>query len=127
MGRYFISRLFQRSFFVYTEIVINFLYMHSEDFIAEMKQKLEESKSKLQEELSGLPEHTEMGENEDDGLGELEVDEVNQDVRARIEQDLAKIDKALAKIEAGTYGTDDDGKEIDEDRLRVLPWADKAI
>ena len=38
-----------------------------------------------------------------------------------------KIDKALLKIDNGTYGTDDEGKEISQERLAALPWADKAI
>ena len=46
---------------------------------------------------------------------------------ARMTVDLAKIEKALAKIQAGSFGTDDEGKEISEARLRAMPWADKAI
>ena len=41
--------------------------------------------------------------------------------------DLEKINKALSKMEAGTYGTDDAGGQIPKERLEVLPWADKAI
>ena len=40
---------------------------------------------------------------------------------------LQEINSALAKIQNGIYGTDDEGKEISEERLRVLPWADKAL
>jgi len=92
-----------------------------------MKQKLEEQKQKLLADLKGLRPHTEMGDDYDENASELEVDEVNQDLIARMQGDLEKIDKALAKIEAGTYGTDDEGNEISEARLRALPWADKAI
>jgi RNA polymerase-binding transcription factor DksA len=45
----------------------------------------------------------------------------------RIKSDLAKIEKAFQKIEDGTYGFDEAGKQISEERLKVLPWADKAI
>jgi len=55
------------------------------------------------------------------------MDEVNQNLTSRMNDDLEKIEKALQKIENGTYGTDDDGNEIGEDRLRAIPWADKAI
>jgi RNA polymerase-binding transcription factor DksA len=44
-----------------------------------------------------------------------------------MKSDLEKVSKALGKIEAGTYGTDDEGKEISEERLRAMPWADKAL
>ena len=101
--------------------------MLSEQFISEMKQKLEEQKQKLQTDLAGLSPHTELGDDYDENATEIEVDEVNQDLIARMQSDLAKIDKALAKIADNTYGTDDEGREIFEQRLRAIPWADKAI
>lgn len=96
-------------------------------FIEEMKQKLTEEKERLEEDLAGLTAHTELGDDEDENAEEVNVDEVNQDIMATIKADLEKISKALAKIEAGTYGTDDNGREISEARLRAMPWADKAI
>ena len=101
--------------------------MLSQDFISEMKQRLEEEKRKLQADLAGLSSHTEVGDDYDENAQEVEVDVVNRDLIARIQNDLTKIDKALAKIADGTYGVDDEGKEISEARLRVIPWADKAI
>ncbi len=101
--------------------------MLSQEFINEMKQKLVESKEKLEQDLAGLSPHTEIGSNPDESAEEVELDEVNQDMIARINQDLAKINKALQKIEAGTYGVDDEGNQISEARLKALPWADKAI
>ncbi len=101
--------------------------MLSQSFINEMKQKLLAQKQKLQDDLAGLSKHTEMGDDEDENAEELNVDEVSNDLIVRIKSDLAKIDKALAKIDDGTYGTDDDGKPIAEERLRALPWADRSI
>lgn len=101
--------------------------MLSAQFIEEMKAKLLEEKKRLEEDLIGLPSHTEVGEDYDENATEIQLDEVNQDVTETMKQDLAKIEKALAKIENGTYGIDDDGKEISEERLRVIPWADVAI
>ncbi len=101
--------------------------MLSAEFITEMQQKLEQRKRELQEELAGLQPHTELGSDYDENAQEVEVDEVNQDLIARITSDLQKIDTALGRIESGTYGLDAEGKEISEERLRALPWADKAI
>lgn len=101
--------------------------MLSQDFIEEMRQKLIASKQRLEQELAGLAMHTEMGDDEDENAEEINVDEASLDVRQRIKTDLEKIAKALAKIESGSYGTDDSGAQIPEARLRVLPWADKAI
>ncbi len=37
---------------------------------------------------------------------------------------LADVERALAKLEAGTYGTSEDsGKPIPLERLRAIPWA----
>jgi RNA polymerase-binding transcription factor DksA len=101
--------------------------MLQQSFIDEMKQKLQAAKQKLEAELAGLKPHEELGGDLDSNVQEVEDDEVSQDMIARINLDLEKIQKALAKIEAGTYGTDDEGKEISKERLSVLPWADKAL
>lgn len=101
--------------------------MLTPQFVEERKQQLVELKRKLEEEKSLLPVHEEMGDDEGDAASEMEVDDVNRNIKARIDADLAKIEKALEKIETGTYGTDDDGKEIDPERLKILPQADKAI
>ena len=101
--------------------------MLSTEFIDEMKAKLLEEKDRLQTDLDGLANHTEVGDDLDENATELQMDEVNQDVKERMQADLDKIEIALQKIDAGTFGTDDDGNEIPEDRLRVIPWADKAI
>lgn len=101
--------------------------MLSQEFIEEMKARLLEDKARLENDLTGLPEHTEVGDELDENATEVQIDEVNQDVSARMKADLAKIEIALQKIDAGTYGTDDEGNEISEDRLRAIPWADKAL
>ena len=101
--------------------------MLSPEFIEQSKQRLLEIQKSLTEELKGLSPHTELGNQEGDAASELEIDEVNQDLIARITSDLEKIAKALVKIDAGTYGLDDDDKEISEARLVVMPFADKAV
>lgn len=101
--------------------------MLSNEFIEEMKAKLLEEKSHLEAELSGIHEHTEVGDDLDENATELQMDEVNQNLSESVSSDLEKINVALQKIANGTYGTDSDGNEIGEDRLRAIPWADKAI
>lgn len=101
--------------------------MLSQTFIDEMRAKLLEEKERLSADLAGSPAHTELGEDYDENAQEVELDDVSADVRSRVQSDLEKIDKALSKIDAGSYGTDDEGNEISEERLRALPWADTAI
>ena len=101
--------------------------MLSKEFIEEMKNKLLAEKDRLTVDSSAMHEHTELGSDYDENAQEVELDELNQDLKARIESYLLKIEKALSKIELGTYGTDDKGQEIPEERLRVIPWADEVI
>ncbi len=101
--------------------------MLSQDFIQEMQTKLLQEQETLKNDLAGLSQHSEVGDDLDENATELQIDEVSQNQIERMTADLTKVEKALQKIEAGTYGTDDDGNEIGEDRLRAIPWADKAI
>jgi RNA polymerase-binding transcription factor DksA len=101
--------------------------MLSKEFIEDRKEQLLALKAQLSNELSGLKPHTELGNDFDDLASELQIDEVNQDLILRIEQDLSKIDLALERIALGTYGIDDDGNEISEERLVAMPYADKAV
>jgi len=101
--------------------------MLSQSFIDEMKQKLLSQRKKLEADLAGLKPHEELGGDLDSNVQEVEDDEVSQDMIARINADLEKISNALQKIEKGSYGADDQGNVISEDRLRAIPWADKAI
>lgn len=101
--------------------------MLSQEFIDEMKSKLLEEKDRLTNELNDMPVHTEVGEDYDENATEIQADEAARNIHQRISTDLSKIDQALSKIEQGTYGTDEDGNEIGEARLRAIPWADKAI
>lgn len=101
--------------------------MLAQSFVDEMRQKLLTAKQKLEGDLAGLVPHEELGGDIDSNVQEVEEDEVSQDMIARIKLDLEKINKALQKIENKSYGTDDEGNAISENRLRVIPWADKAI
>jgi RNA polymerase-binding transcription factor DksA len=118
MATYFFVKFFVKS---YNSHMLN------QEFIDEMKQALEAKKLELAEELAGLSPHTELGDDYEGNAQEVQLDEVSQDVMAVLKSDLEKIDSALQKIADGTYGTDSDGREISEARLRVIPWADKAI
>jgi RNA polymerase-binding transcription factor DksA len=101
--------------------------MLSAEFIKEMREKLLAAKAKLEADLSPLSAHEELGSDMDSSAQEVEDDEVSQDLIAKLKTDLEKINLALEKIDNGSYGTGSDGKEIPEDRLRALPWADKAL
>lgn len=96
-------------------------------FLEEMKASLMQKKTELEADLAGLMPHTEVGEDYDENATEVQIDEVNRDLIERMKNDLEKIATALSKIDDGTYGMDVTGKEIPEERLRVIPWADTSI
>ena len=99
--------------------------MFDQDFLGRMKDRLVEEQERLEMELKDLPVHTEMDDAEEGNEEGIEVDEVNADISAQLKDDLKKIQEALARIDAGTYGVCSVGKEsISEARLEVIPWAD---
>jgi RNA polymerase-binding transcription factor DksA len=106
--------------------------MHSQEFIEKMKQRLEEEKERLSEELSQVPAHTEMQSNDDEWEDasplEMQVDEVSKDIIAQLKSDISKIETASERIEKGEYGVCSvGGEDISEERLEVIPWADTCV
>lgn len=101
--------------------------MISQDFIQQMQQVLLQKKQLLIDELKGLRPHEELGETEEDTAAEFALDEQSQDLITHITDDLARIEKALAKIDAGTYGVDDEGLEFSEAQLKANPYAEKVL
>ncbi len=99
----------------------------NKQFIEEMKVLLLERKAFLENDLAGLSSHTEVGEDYDENATEVQIDEVSRDLTVRMKADLEKIEAALARIDQGTYGVDNSGKEIAQERLRAIPWADTSI
>ncbi len=54
--------------------------------------------------------------------------EIDYSLEEHSEQVVEQIDAALARIDAGTYGTCTNcGKQISEDRLEARPWASLCI
>ena len=54
--------------------------------------------------------------------------EIDYTLEGHSEQVLVQIDAALARIEAGTFGTCTNcGKQIPEERLEARPWASLCI
>ena len=107
--------------------------------LANYKTKLLEKRNRLVLELEGIavksgPEgeyeakYPDLGDDEEDNAQEQEVYEMDVLVESNLEEMIAKIDRALARIEAGTYGRDvQTGELIDERRLDILPEAETVV
>jgi RNA polymerase-binding transcription factor len=108
--------------------------------IEELKQQLLSERADLQAQVKELEEST-FGTNQSDLTGEMAFDEEYADAGTATferERDLSlvnnlrdlieRIDKALAKIQEGTYGLCDRcGKPIEKLRLKALPYANLCI
>ena len=108
--------------------------------IQELKQSLLAERKDLQSQYNELEELS-FGSNQSDLSGEMGFDEEYADAGTATferERDLSlvnnlrdlmeRIDKALAKIDEGTYGLCDRcGKPIEKLRLKALPYANLCI
>ena len=108
--------------------------------IEELKEKLLSERKDLQAQYDELEELS-FGSNQSDLSGEMGFDEEYADAGTATferERDLSlvnnlrdlmeRIDKALAKIDEGTYGLCDRcGKPIEKLRLKALPYANLCI
>ena len=69
---------------------------------------------------------------QDNHLGDIATATFDREMASTLEDNsthvLSEIDAALARIDAGTFGTCQAcGKPIDEERLKALPWATLCI
>jgi len=101
-------------------------------FIKDQKGRLEELRGELKRMIEGLEEDKEdRGEEEGDSQfdsGDMSQSQFTRELDAtvceRSEKRLADVERALAKIEEGTYGIcDDTGEEIPKGRLEAMPEA----
>ena len=107
------------------------------DLLEKLKKKLEKNKEKLERELKGFAEKDKKLKGDwdtkypkfDGGKMEEEADEVEEysnllPIENTLELELGKVNRALRKIEKGTYGICEKCKNpISEDRLKVYPRA----
>ena len=73
------------------------------------------------------PKFDEVGREEGENASEVENFANELGETNVLEEKLTKIEAALKRIEAGTYGVCTGGDEIEEDRLRAIPEAETCI
>jgi RNA polymerase-binding transcription factor len=105
--------------------------MLDEAFIGRMGRELQEHRDHLRreiEEQGADPDADEVAFVDDAGFSDRShsTEERSQliSVVKALRSTLQDVERAFAKIEAGTYGTCEQcGKPIDPERLEALPWA----
>lgn len=107
-----------------------------EKFVEEQRKRLEELKNELLEMRRGM-EEDERDRTEEEQEAELDsgdeaqqmfTREMDATIGEQLERRLADIERALEKIEEGTYGVcDDTGEEIPKGRLEAVPEAIRTV
>jgi RNA polymerase-binding transcription factor len=108
-----------------------------ENFVAQQKERLEELRDELLLVVRGAEEDERTrGENEGDftehDSGDMSRDifdrEVDATIAEQIQQRLEIVDRALQKVEEGTYGLSDiSGEPIPRGRLEAVPEAIRTV
>ena len=113
---------------------------HSKKELDELRQRLEAERAELQVQLTTI-EETSFATSQSDISGEVSFDEENADagtftfererdlsIENNVRDLMGKIDRALARMEDGTYGICSRcGNPIEKARLKALPYADLCI
>lgn len=107
------------------------------EFVEHQRERLESLKAELREMRGGLRDDQEYRAEEEADLSQndsgdmshsLHTRQVDATVEAQIDQRLTQVDRALQKVEEGTYGfCDDTGEEIARKRLEFIPEATRTV
>ena len=108
-----------------------------QEFIQQQRQRLEELREELVRMRGGLEEDQreraedegDMTENDSGDMSQsLFTREVDATVEEQVERRIQHVERALQKIEEGTYGlSDDSGEAIPKGRLEAMPEATRTI
>jgi DnaK suppressor protein len=108
-----------------------------QEFIAQQKQRLQELKAELERVRDGLEEDERFRAEEEEDFTQhdsgdmsqsLFTREVDATVEQQVERRLRAVERALQKIEEGTYGlSDDSGEPIPRGRLEAVPEATRTV
>ena len=108
-----------------------------QEFIARQKQRLQDLKAELKRMRDGLQEDERFRAEEEEDFTQHDSGDMSQSmftrevdatVERQVERRLEYVERALQKIEEGTYGlSDDSGKPIPRGRLEAVPEALRTV
>ena len=108
-----------------------------QEFIAQQKQRLQDLKVELDRVRDGLEEDQRFRAEEEEDFTQhdsgdmsqsLFTREVDATVEQQVERRLENVERALQKIDEGTYGlSDDSGEPIPKGRLEAMPEAVRTV
>ncbi len=113
---------------------------YSKEFLKEIKGVLLARREKIEDQLKGFAKtdpkqkfnynsnFPQFGDKEDENAAEVAAFEGNLSLEETLEQSIEMINKALKKMEDGSYGIcEKTGEPIGEARLRIMPTATKKV
>jgi DnaK suppressor protein len=95
------------------------------ELLAAERSRIERALARL-----GHEDTAELADEEDPGnlASELYQDELDQGLAADLREDLAAVERAEARLAAGTYGVSIvSGKPIPDERLEAVPTAERTV
>ena len=108
-----------------------------QEFIAQQKQRLQDLKVELERVRDGLEEDQRFRAEEEEDFTQhdsgdmsqsLFTREVDATVEQQVERRLENVERALQKIDEGTYGlSDESGEPIPKGRLEAMPEAVRTV
>ena len=108
-----------------------------QEFLAQQKQRLQDLKAELERVRDGLEEDQRFRAEEEEDFTQhdsgdmshsLYTREVDATVEQQVERRLENVERALQKIDEGTYGlSDDSGEPIPKGRLEAVPEAVRTV
>ena len=109
----------------------------NQEFIARQKQRLQDLKAELEHVRDGLQEDERFRAEEEEDFTQHDSGDMSQslftrEVDATVEQQVGRrlqyVERALQKVEEGTYGlSDDSGEPIPRGRLEAVPEATRTV
>ena len=108
-----------------------------QEFIAQQKQRLQDLKAELERVRDGLEEDQRFRAEEEEDFTQHDSGDMSQSlftreldatVEQQVDRRLQYVDRALQKIDEGTYGlSDDSGEPIPKGRLEAMPEAVRTV
>ena len=108
-----------------------------QEFIAQQKRRLQDLKTELQRVRGGLEEDQRYRAEEEEDFTQHDSGDMSQSlftremdatVERQVERRLEHVERALQKVEEGTYGlSDDSGEPIPRGRLEAVPEATRTV
>jgi DnaK suppressor protein len=95
------------------------------ELLAAERERIERALAQLQHQETGEP-----ADEEDPGnlASDLYQDELDEGLADDLREELAAVERAEARLAAGTYGLSiESGKPIPDERLEVLPTAERTV